>query len=45
MVVRKVVVCVIDGTYIEEWEFMTLKKRRLQYMYKQAFDHLPCAVL
>jgi hypothetical protein len=40
-----VVVCVIERRCIEEWEFMTLKKRRLQYIYKQAFDHLPCAVL
>jgi hypothetical protein len=36
--------CVLDGTYTEEWELMMLKKR-LQYIYKQAFDHLPCAIL
>jgi hypothetical protein len=26
------------------YKFVTLKKKKLRYIYKQAFDHLPCAV-
>jgi hypothetical protein len=36
--------CYRSNIYIEEVWIHDSEERRLQYIYKQAFDHLPCAV-
>jgi hypothetical protein len=38
-------ICVTGQTYtLKCYKFMTLKKAKPRYIYKEAFDHLPCAV-
>jgi hypothetical protein len=37
--------CVTGRTYVlKRYKFSTVKKGKLQYIFRQAFDHLPCIV-